>query len=175
MAIAESVEPLAEPHFGEHRTQEIYELNEKLRAIETLDNIKFAVQGINRRNAINLKPAFYLIVYNHKRGTVEVVSKFNPLRDAADYDAEEARISASRGDDETVVLVEAEQVGSIEKAFPNYFGDVQVFSTTLKNLTQGERAREFTMPAQYRAPPAPADKPISHGWLRPGGHRRWND
>ncbi len=70
------------------------------------------------------------------------------------------------------VFVEADKVEDLKEAYPNYFGDVQLFSTNLKAITQGEDAREYTMPPRYQPPPPPKEAP-DLSWFRPGRWRRW--
>jgi hypothetical protein len=43
------------------------------------------------------------------------------------------------------VLVEADKIESLKEAYPNYFGDVQVFKHNLSRIVRGEDAIEFTL------------------------------
>jgi hypothetical protein len=50
------------------------------------------------------------------------------------------------------VLVDASRVSDLKAAYPNYFGDVQLFCHSLKSILGGNRVKEYAMPPQQAAP-----------------------
>jgi hypothetical protein len=50
-------------------------------------------------------------------------------------------------------------------AYPNYFGDVQLFKMQLKKITQGDDAVEYTMPPQATVPKGPKEK-VDLSWFK---------
>jgi hypothetical protein len=63
------------------------------------------------------------------------------------------------------VLVEADKIEDLKAAYPNYFGDVQLFSTNLQHITRGEVAQEYTMPPRQTYPPLTKGPP-DMSWFR---------
>jgi hypothetical protein len=63
--------------------------------------------------------------------------------------------------DESVnsVLVEADKIESLKDAYPNYFGDVQLFKRNLSDVTRGKDAKEYTMPPQQTVRPVARETP----------------
>lgn len=96
---------------------------------------------------------------------------FNAVAGAEAYDASEIKAEKSQSG-VTTVLVEADSIENLKAAYPNYFGDVQMFRTQLKSIVQGDAAVEYEMPKRI-APPRlkPREKP-DNSWLR-GRNKRW--
>jgi hypothetical protein len=69
-------------------------------------------------------------------------------------------------------LVEADSIHNLKAAYPNYFGDVQMFRTQLRAITQGEQAIEYEMPKRIAPPPTPRREKPDDSWLR-GRNKRW--
>ena len=67
----------------------------------------------------------------------------------------------------TVVLVEVDKLDSLKAAYPNYFGDVDIFTRQLRLVTQGKAASEYEV--AERQPPKPnTDRRIDLSWLKGG-------
>jgi hypothetical protein len=60
---------------------------------------------------------------------------------------------------EDIVLVEVDKIENLTVAYPNYFGDVQLFKYQLKRITQGKRVEEYTALPQQLAPLPPRQLP----------------
>ena len=69
-----------------------------------------------------------------------------------------------------MVFVSADKVGDLREAFPNYFGDVQLFAKNLRDITKGKGAKEYTMPPRQVVPAPPHEVP-DLSWFRYRG--RW--
>ena len=164
------------PNAPDHhmRVQEIREIDRSTNAIQTLENLRFAVRSVDRYRVHSNSPDYYLLVYNYDSGEVEVQPKFGHRAGLASYNESEELDNLSGEGKNNSVLVEASKVEELKRAYPNYFGDVQVFTTTLKDIIGGRKAKEFTM-SPLRKSPAPPDEPPDHSWMRPGRHRRWTE
>jgi hypothetical protein len=57
------------------------------------------------------------------------------------------------------VLVEADKLENLKAAYPNYFGDVQLFKTQLNNLAKGRDVEEYTVKPQETVAPRPRENP----------------
>jgi hypothetical protein len=63
------------------------------------------------------------------------------------------------------VLVEVDSIENLKATYPNYFGDVQMFRTQLRAITQGEQVVEYEMPRRIASPrTSPREKP-DDSWL----------
>lgn len=153
------------------RIKEIRELNRKLGAVDVLESLRFAAFALNKITTDRI--TFYLIEYDHENASVEVRSKFAPKEMLMDYGARELENAYKSNKVRDTVLIEAEKVEDLKNAYPNYFGDVQVFNSNLRLITQGKEAQEYTMPPKYSAP-RPPEMIGDLSWLRPGRHRRWS-
>jgi hypothetical protein len=154
------------------RVREIRELDKKLNAIQTLENLRLAFRqtgpifGDTRD-----RPSHYRIDYDYEQKTVAVTRHSLPLAGIDDND--KAEQAAAKGDRSiNTVYIEADKIEDLKAAYPNYFGDVQVFNYNLKNLTLGKGAIEFTQAPKTTIPPPPKE-PADFSWLRPGKHRKW--
>jgi hypothetical protein len=87
------------------------------------------------------------------------------------YDNAEAFDNESGRYLENIVLVEADKLENLKIAYPNYFGDVQLFKSQLRSIIKGEAAREFSVRPQEPAPIRAKEKPYDLRWL--SGWRRW--
>lgn len=171
-ALAENCpEPLGLPPRPQ-RVQEIRHLNEKLAAVEVLDSLRYAARALDRLNVGDNKRSYYLVEYDHENKKVEVRHKFAPKKMLLEYGARELENAYADGKARNTVLIEADKVEDLKNAYPNYFGDFQVFNSNLRLITQGEEAQEYTMPPRHTAPRQPQERG-DLSWLRPGRHRRW--
>lgn len=151
---------------------EIKELDRALEASATLDKLSYAVHY--SKDAVlspGTRPTYYLIRFNNQTKEVLVEPTFRPKNAVAEYDSAEKADNQTGLDAENVVLVEADKLENLKMAYPNYFGDVQLFKTQLKSIVRGKAAQEYSVRPQETAPMRPREKPGDPRWLR--GWRRW--
>lgn len=152
------------------RIKEIRRLNEKLGAFEVLNSLRYAARALDQITTRE-QASYYLVEYNHENKSVDVRSRFKPKEMLLAYGAKELDAISTINAPDTV-LIEAEKVEDLKAAYPNYFGDVKIFTENLRVITRGEMAREYTMPPKYPTPRR--REPISDlSWLRPGKRRQW--
>lgn len=123
------------------RLREILDLNRKLDAAAKLDQINQAVRFTDLYRAP--KSQYFLVTYDRQERTVDVRGFDAPIMGTASYDRAE-----ERGDRYDTVLVDADQIGRLKEAYPNYFGDVQLFIRALRNVVKGKDAEEYVLPPQ---------------------------
>jgi hypothetical protein len=140
------------------RVKEIIELDKKLDAAITLENITHVVKYSDNIDPKS-NPEFYQINYDRKKRVVDVTPYFNARAGATASD--EAEVNADKAQTGiTSVLVEADGIENLKAAYPNYFGDVQKFAMQLKSITQGDAAVEYTMlPRTAPTTKKPYEKP----------------
>ena len=68
------------------------------------------------------------------------------------YDVAERPEIASGIEANNIVLVEVDKMDNLRTAFPNYFGDVRLFTHNLKAVVCGGDIREHTVVPQERVP-----------------------
>jgi hypothetical protein len=142
------------------RVQEVVALDKRLKAAKTLENLSTAVKFtdeyiLDTRN----KPEYYLIKYNNADSTVTVEPYRGALNGTSSYDNAEASDNATGKSTTNAVLVEVDKLENLKEAYPNYFGDVQLFKTNLISITRGDTAQEYTLPPQHRTAPRPRERP----------------
>lgn len=168
-AVAESCpEPPDIPNHKQ-RVVEIRALNKSLQATQTLENLSNAVQWTDIAVQPKSKPTYYLIQYDNATNRVSVEPYFAPAAAMLSYEKAEAIDNESGNDTTNIVLVEADKLDSMKEAYPNYFGDVQLFRMQLSNITTGLGAREFVVRPQETVMPRPKENP-NFMWLK--GRRR---
>jgi hypothetical protein len=152
------------------RIDEICELNNHLGAAGMLDNFQQSVKYIETyATDAWRKPTHFMIEYNNDTLTVEVTAYSSPTRGTAAFDNGERLDRARNKAENNRVFVEAEKVASLRKAYPNYFGDVELFKAQLQRVSNGEMVQPFVLPPQQTAPDA-REKPDLRWWF--GGRRR---
>lgn len=109
------------------RRAEILELESKLQAISTLQNLKkaFRVAQYYQTNS-----EYFLIQYDNVAGRVEVRG-YNRMYAG---DSADALQSQERNDSLNTVLVEVAKMEDLRAAYPNYFGDVTLFVKNLRGI-----------------------------------------
>jgi hypothetical protein len=112
---------------------------------------------------IYAKARYFLIEYDSKNAKVVVRPHSTPIGGAESFDNIEAEIRNNGV--LNAVLVEADKIEALKEAYPNYFGDVQVFKSNLRLITQGKSAIEYKLPPQKRMPPPPKGV-ADTAWLR---------
>jgi hypothetical protein len=142
-------------HLPPHRERvaEIVELNRELMAVNTLDNLSNIVRWTQDAIATTDRPTMFLIQYDNTTNQVEVTPYFNPKTAARAYDLAEVLDNERNSEIRNVVLVEADKLQTLKDAYPNYFGDVQLFKAQLKHVVGGRAAREYKIKPQEKAPP----------------------
>jgi ppGpp synthetase/RelA/SpoT-type nucleotidyltranferase len=172
LAMAEDC-PEAE-HLPGHRDRvaEIIELNRKLNALEVLEALRVAVRHTDWVQSPE-PPKYYRIQFNLKTSQVEVQPHHGAIAGVADQHAAEQSDALSGQSTINTVFVEADRIEDLKAAYPNYFGDVEVFRRNLLEVTKGKTAREYTMPPRITVPPPP-EKPGDVSWMR-GKGRRWSE
>jgi hypothetical protein len=169
LALAEKCPEPANVPPRRERICEIIDLDKRLDAASTLENLRHAVRGTDRYLGAD-KPTYYLIQYNNLKRTVNIKGYSKPIGGTNAYDLAEQDDRQTGGNEINTVLVEADKIESLKEAYPNYFGDVQLFYKNLTEITKGREAREFTMPPQETVPPPPYEAPDLSWFRRP---KRW--
>lgn len=155
------------------RAREIIDLNAALKATQTLDTLSHAVSNLDRiEHDRHSKPRYCLITYDHTERRVSVKHLARPsdiggaLEDGGDETSEPDRYS--------VVVVELDKIENLKSAYPNYFGDVQLFKSSLAEAVNGRPVKEYSLPPIERVPPPPKEI-ADDSWLRfPNRrNRRW--
>ncbi len=137
----------------EERLSEIRALDKRLQATQTLENLSYVARWADT-SVEPVRPTYYLIIYDNATNKVGVEPYFNPRQAMAQYHIAEAKANKYGGETANIVLVEADKIDIVRTAYPNYFGDVQMFKRQLKNITQGKGARDFVVkPQQLVKPP----------------------
>ena len=74
----------------------------------------------------------------------------------------------------SAVVVEIDKVENLREAYPNYFGDVQLFKSRLSSVVKGEPVTEYAHPPRERVPPPPKEV-ADDSWFRFPNRRgrRW--
>lgn len=146
------------------RVPEIKKLDKALEASATLDNLSHAVRWTEKSVLPREKPTHFLIRYDNIARTVDVQPYFAPISAVTSYDMAEDIYNKSGEYAENIVLVEVDKLENLKDAYPNYFGDVQLFKSQLKRITQGRGVEEYTALSQQFAPVPPRQLPDGR-WL----------
>ena len=153
------------------RAAEIAELDRALSATQTLDTLSHAVSNLERvEHDRNHKPRYCVIEYDHEAMRVSVRYLDSPSKIGGTFDEIEG--DGSTHDNRSHVVVELDKIENLRKAYPNYFGDVQLFKTSLSSVVHGKPVKEYSLPPVERVPPPPKEVP-DDSWLRFPNKRRW--
>lgn len=138
------------------RITEIRDLDKRLRARGLLDDMRnvarYMVEYVQSSDA-----AYYLITYDHVTRRVIVTPYEDAMVGSLAYDNAERDIRWEEGA-QKVVLVEVDKVSSLVDAYPNYFGDVLLFTHHLKELSAGGTV-DYELRPQDLAPVKPFERP----------------
>jgi len=154
------------------RVEEIKALDESLEATATLENMSYAVRWTDLAVSPRQAPTYYLISYDNATREVEVRPYFAPRKAQLQYESAEAIDNRTGGDTKNIVLVEADKLEAMKEAYPNYFGDVQLFKTQLRRITRGDGAKEFVVRPQESVRPRPRES-ADLMWLK--RRKPWRD
>jgi len=154
------------------RLTEIRALDDRLEATATLENLSYVAHWADT-SIEPVRPTYYLIIYDNATNKVGVEPYFAPKQAIMRYEIEEARANKYGGETANIVLVEADKIDIVRAAYPNYFGDVQMFKRQLKNITRGKGVRDFIVKPQetVKQPPREnVDFAGLRGWIRSGAY-----
>jgi ppGpp synthetase/RelA/SpoT-type nucleotidyltranferase len=165
LALAEGCSEVPGAAPRNERVAEIKAIDAELKAANTLENLSQAFKYLDTYYRQESQK-FFVIKYNNENCTVQVES-FN-IATAGTKSFDRAEIfSETHSQHIKSVLVEAESIRALKEAYPNYFGDVQIFKRNLADVVRGKQAREYTMPPQEVAPPPLKAVPDTAWFLRP--------
>ena len=134
------------------RVAEIKDLEQRLQAVNMLNNLSDIVRWEEDAISTPERPSYYLLSYNNDTGRV-LVEPYYKSRIAVDsYDMAERPDIVSGIETKNIVLVEVDKMDNLRAAFPNYFGDVKLFTQNLKAIVGGNAIQEYTVAPQERAP-----------------------
>jgi len=153
----------------ELRVSEIQSINDRLNAAHYLNNLSSAVRWTDIAIDPNFTPNYYVIAYDNANHQVSVRPYFGPRSAVAAYNNAEA---IDTHDATTIVLVEAQKVEAMKEAYPNYFGDVQLFRKQMNSIVKGRAAQEYVVKPQETAVPRPRENP-DYMWLKRRRRIRW--
>lgn len=140
------------------RLRELKELDGELGAAQVLENLSTAVFWSQDAVEGRTKPSYYLIRYDNDTRKVEVTPQYESRRAFKSYEAAENSDNLSGQETANIVLIEADKMDNLTKAYPNYFGDVQLFKMQLNRLLGGGVVKEFEVALQKRSIPTPREK-----------------
>jgi hypothetical protein len=149
--------PNVPPHHD--RVAEIRVLDEELSAVKTLEKLSYAVRWTDEAVSPSSRPTYYLIEFDNATREVNIQLIFAPKWAVARYDSAEFTDNRNGEEKRNVVLVEADKLENLKDAYPNYFGDVQLFKLQLKKITQGKELREYIVRPQETVAPRPRENP----------------
>jgi hypothetical protein len=154
--------PNVPPHHK--RVSEIKSLDKELKASTMLENMSYAVRGTDISIQPH-KPRYYLIKFDNATRQVDVEPYFVPRNAVLQYDNAEELDNQSGKDTTNIVLVEADKLENLKDAYPNYFGDVQLFKMQLNKIIKGKAVEEYIVKPQETVRPRPKE-PANLSWLR---------
>lgn len=138
------------------RRAEIIELERKLDAIKTLQNLKKAFKVAEHYQT---NSEYFLIQYDNEAGRVDVRG-YN--RQSAGDSADALQFQERTNDSLTTVLVEVAKMEDLRAAYPNYFGDVTLFVRNLRSIVA---AGSITLQSNKGSiPSAPLDLSFIDTW-----------
>lgn len=172
-ALAEGCKEPPDVPSRKERISEIRQLDKNLHATDALQNLSYAVRYTDEAIAPSTKPTYYLIKFDNEKKEVLVDPIFRPKEAVASYGSAEDMDNKTGNDAENVVLVEADKLENLKEAYPNYFGDVQLFKKNLIEITKGKNLEEYIVLPQETIAPRPRENP-DLSWLR-RRFRRWTN
>jgi Region found in RelA / SpoT proteins len=155
--------PPNSPEKGE-RQREIQDLTRSLNALSVFDSVSHGVLGTEIPLAPGYAPSHYLIRYDHATKTVHVQPYSKMIAATSSYDKAEASDNATSNPTQNVVLVEVDKIENLKAAYPNYFGDVELFKSQLRLITLGKSAVEYSTAKQPPKPLQPAER-VDLSWF----------
>jgi hypothetical protein len=161
IALAEGCPELAGAPTRNDRVREIRDLDKKLKAVGTLENLRQAFNYVENNDS-GVDPKYFLIQYDNTKSTVSVDPYDTSIAGTRSLDLIE------KNEHINSVLVEADKIETLVEGYPNYFGDVQEFKNALRDVVGG-KSLEYVLPRQQTVS-KPREK-LDLSWLR--AFRRW--
>ena len=149
------------------RCQEISDLAKSLDALGVLESVSLGFRETDFPLAPGYRPSHYLIRYNHTDKTVRVEPYNAATAATQSYDIAEHLDNMTGNTTLTVVLVEVDKLDSLKAAYPNYFGDVELFTSQLRLVVQGKAASEYAIAERQPRQPN-TERRIDLSWLKGG-------
>ncbi|TPL03307.1 hypothetical protein FJ938_17880 [Mesorhizobium sp. B2-4-14] len=146
-----------------NRVWELRDINRRIGATNTLENIKNLTHYSENFVQPTEKSRYYLLRYG-KDHNVSVSPFWTITLGARSLEDIEQKIELGENDAK-VVLVEVDKVDKLVEMYPNYFGDVSLFVRNLKSICTGQAAIEYSLAPQQVVSPKPYEKP-DYGWLK---------
>lgn len=153
------------------RRKEIRDLNQRLGALGVLENHRSMTRYLSHYVQAN-RSRVYLIRYDNANHTVAIEGYWDATVAAEALRIEERLIEESGAAHNSAVLVDAKEAKSILDAFPNYFGDVSLFTKQLKEICKID-GTDYVLPSQPLAAKKPHENP-DLSWFKQR-HRKWFD
>jgi ppGpp synthetase/RelA/SpoT-type nucleotidyltranferase len=150
---------------GYTRQQEIKDLAKSLDAVSVLESVSYGIHGTDFPLTPGYRPTHYLIRYDHATKTVHVEPHRKVIAATHSYDIAEEEDNETGKDTQNVVLVEVDKIENLKAAYPNYFGDVDLFKSQLRSITLGKSAAEYLAAKRPARPQPPAERE-DPSWLR---------
>jgi hypothetical protein len=147
------------------RLAEIRDLNSRLNAAQILSDLSYAAKFTDMAVAPSEAPTYYLIKFDNEKKEVLVEPLFSPKSAVLHYDNAESFDNRSGKDRSNIVLVEADKLETLKAAYPNYFGDVQLFKMQLNKIVKGKNVEEYVVRPQETVAPRPRENG-DLSWLR---------
>lgn len=136
MAVVENLPLVPSVSSDQHeRRQEIEALNNDLSALRTLNGFRNTVRETELRGPSSA--TFFLVEYDRTGNTVSILPYGDVLRGAAAYDTEEYS-EMFKSMPKNAVLIQADSIEHIRATYPNYFLDVGIFVSGLRNVLKGK-------------------------------------
>lgn len=154
------------------RQREIHQLVADLDALTVLERLSTATDWHKRAVQPRIRPTHYLIEYDLDTRTVSVHTYSKPALAAAGYDQAEAPDLEAGTERKNRVLVEVDKLENLERAYPNYFGDVQLFRRQLSLIAIGKNVEDFVLIPQPIAGTKSRESPIAP-WM--GRRGMWTE
>ncbi len=138
------------------RVSRIIELEVKLKSINVLETLR---QGVNYLDEcvrdIRSNAQYFLLTYNHVERTIKVEEQDIATNGINQYDLAEQFENKTGNTNINTVLVEADKIEGLIQAYPNYFGDVDLFNQKLYQIVYGKIALDYNLIPQGKVPPKP--------------------
>ena len=155
----------------QERVKEIIDLSHTLDAEQTLNTLSHAVSDLERMQGLSThKTRYCLIQYDHTARKVQVKYLNGPSK--IGHNLNEVDYAGGSSQNKSSVVVELDKIENLRQAYPNYFGDVQLFRSSLSMVLHGNEVKEYSLPPVERVPPPPKEIP-DDSWLRFPNRRRW--
>lgn len=147
------------------RVRAIRAVAAEIDALKQLDTLTDAVRWAQEAVPAGGGAQFYLLEYDTKAGTVTMRPQGDVRMATDSYEVAEWRDAREDRDDAATVLIEAEKIDALKKAFPNYFGNVAGFRQRLARLVTGSERKVFALKQQEKVRPPAPERP-DRSWIK---------